>query len=254
MVVNRTLAAALGGPREALGQTVGVRKAASTRADFGEPLMGRTIGVVSDFDVTEAGGSPAPAVYVPYTHSPWPAGRLLIRARDTSPAMMTAIEEAISSVDAGIPVSGPFVGVSRVEDLRWAEQARERLNAGLVAGFAGLALLLACIGMYGVISFIVALEKGEIGVRIALGASPGSVALRMVGHAVVVGGVGLLTGMGGALLISSPISDLLFEVDPLAADRYVVLAVLLLALTATAAFVPARRASRTDPALVLRTD
>lgn len=254
VIVNETLAARLGGGPAALGETVGVRKAASSRSDFGEPLRGSVVGVVSDLDTSERGGRPVPTVYVPYTHSPWSQVRLLVRAGDTSATMRRALEDAVWSLDPAIPLSGPFVSVRRLEDLRSAQRSRERLNAGLVGAFAAMALLLACVGMYGVISFMVVRREREIGVRMALGATPRRVAVQIVKQATLIGGVGLVGGVVAAVLLSSFIRSLLFQVSPLAVDRYLIVACMLLSLTAGAAYVPVRRASRTDPAVALRSD
>ena len=253
VIVNETLAARFGGAPP-IGHAIGVRKAASSRADFGEPLMGLVVGVVADLDVSETGGRPIPVVYVPFTHSPWAQVRLLVRARDASAPTMRAVEDAIRSLEPALPLSGPFVGVRRLEDLRSVQRSQERLNAGLMGAFAAVAVLLACVGMYGVVSFTVVLRAREMGVRMALGAAPRQVAAGVVRQAAAIGAVGLVGGVVVAVALSSLITSLLFEVSPHAVERYATVAVTLLALAAGAAYVPARRASRLDPAMVLRSD
>lgn len=253
LIVNETLASRLSG-LSAIGKTLGVRKAASSRADFGEPILGNVVGVVADFHPSETAGRPVPTVYVPFTHTPWAQARLLVRAIDTSPATIRAIEKAVWSVDPAIPLSGPFVSVRRLEDLRSGQRSQERLNAGLVGAFAAVAVLLAGIGMYGVISFIIALRRREIGVRMAVGASPRRVAAHMVRRAALIGVVGLIGGVAGAVFLSSLITSLLYEVSPLAVERYGMVVMIVLGLTVGAAYVPARRASRLDPAAILRSD
>lgn len=253
VIVNETLASLWGGSA-AVGQTIGVDKAASSRADFGEPLLGEVVGVVRDLDASETGGQPVPTVYVPFTHTPWSQVRLLVRTSDATRDVIQGVEEVVRSVEPRIPVSGPFVGVRRLEDLRSEQRAQERLNAGLVGAFAGIAVILAAIGMYGVIAFMVTLRTREIGVRLVLGATPGRVAGLMVRQATLIGLAGLTVGGCGALLLSSLVTSLLFQVDPLAVERYGVVASMLLCLTAGAAYVPARRASRMEPVVVLRAD
>jgi putative ABC transport system permease protein len=254
LIVNETLAARMGGAKAAVGGTLGVRKAASSRADFGEPLLGTVVGVVADLDRSETGGEPVPIVYVPFTHTPWGQVRILARTSGSTPATMRAVEDAVRSIEPGIPLTGPFVSVWRLTDIRASQRSEERLNAGLVGAFAAVALLLACIGMYGVTSFIVTLRRREMGVRMALGATPRSVAAGIVRHAALVGSLGLLGGVATGAALSSLIAGLLFGVGPLDPGRYVVVAVSLLALVALAAYVPARRASELDPALVLRSE
>jgi len=254
MIVNGTLAARLGGPQSALGRTLGVRKAASSRADFGEPLLGRVVGVVADLDASETGGRIVPVVYVPYAHTLWSQVRILARSTPGSPDVIRAVQEAVRSVEPGIPLSGPFVRVRGLSDIRASERSRQRLNATLVGGFAVVALLLAAIGMYGVTSFIVTLRTRELGVRMALGAAPRQVAAGVVRHAAGVGMVGLLVGVGAAAALSSYITSLLYEVGALDPGRYAAVAATMLALVAVAAWVPARRASKLDPARVLRSE
>jgi len=254
LIVNETLAARLGGPEAAVGRTLGVRKAASSRADFGEPLLGSVVGVVADLDTSETGGGPVPIVYVPFTHTPWSQVRILARTSRGSAGTIRAVEDAVRSVEPGVPLSGPFVSVRRLADIRASQRSEERLNAGLVGAFAAVALLLACIGMYGVTSFIVTLRRREMGVRMALGAAPRRVSAGVVRHAALVGALGLLGGVMAGAALSSLIAGLLFEVGPLDPGRYAVVAVSLLALVALAAYVPARRAGQLDPALVLRSE
>jgi ABC-type antimicrobial peptide transport system permease subunit len=231
-----------------------VRKAASSRADFGEPLVGSIIGVVSDLDPSETGGAAVPVVFVPFTHTPWAQARILVRTTGNTMGPIHGVEEAVRSVEPAIPLSGPFLRVQRLTDIRASQRSQERLNAGLVGAFAAVALLLACIGMYGVTSFIVTLRTREMGVRMALGAAPRRVAAGVVRHAAMVGMFGLLGGIVTATAIASMITSLLYEVGPLESGRFVFVAVLLLVLVVASAYVPARRASGLDPALVLRSE
>jgi len=252
LIVNETLASRFGGPSTAVGRTFGVRKAASSRSDFGEPLVGTVVGVVGDLDESETGGRRVPVVYVPYTHSPWAQVRLLARARETSPAMLRAIETAVHSREAAIPLSGPFSSVVRLEDLRFSQRSQQRLSAALTGAFAAVALMLACIGMYGVITFIVVARTREVGVRVALGATPNRVARQVVRRAALISAAGLVAGAAVSALLTSLITSMLFRVTPLEPGRYAVVAAVLLTVAASAALVPARRASRTDPTIALR--
>ena len=254
LIINETLASQFGGATAALGETLGVRKAGSSRADFGEALIGTIVGVVADLAPSETGGERPHVVYVPFPHTPWTQARLLVRATSVPETTVRSIEEAVRSVEARIPVSGPFVGVRREEDLRAAARSRERLNAGLTSVFGALALLLASIGMYGVTSFVVTLRTREIGVRLALGASPRRVAAGILGRAALVCIAGLICGGVVSMFLASSMRSILFGVSPLAVGRYGVVAVTLMILGVLAAYAPARRTSRLDPARVLRSD
>jgi ABC-type antimicrobial peptide transport system permease subunit len=117
-----------------------------------------------------------------------------------------------------------------------------------------MALLLATIGMYGVTSFVVTLRTREMGVRLALGASPTRVALGVLKRAAVVCSIGLTAGAVAALIASRSMTSLLFAVSPLSPSRYFIIAAVLASVTALAAYAPARRASRLDPASVIRVE
>jgi putative ABC transport system permease protein len=253
LLVNETLARRWG-ERTPVGSALGVRKAASSRADFGEPLMGRVVGVVADVDPSETGGLPVPIVYVPYTHSPWGHARLFARVGDTSIEMLRAIEGAVRDVEPAIPLSGPFVSLRRVEEIRAAGRSDERLNASLVSAFAVVALLLALVGIYGVVAYTVALRTRTIGIRLALGASPRRVVTGVMRQVAKMTGIGLLTGGLTAVVLSRFAPSFLFDVSPLQASAYAFAGVLLSVLAIVAGYLPARRAGALDPARVLRAD
>ena len=253
VIVNETLASRWGGVSP-IGEVIGVRKAASSRDDFGQPLRGRVVGVVADLDPTETGGSTRPIVYVPFTHSPWAQVRLLIRATETSNAMLRRIETAVRDVDPAIPLSGPFVGIRRMEEVRSTQRADERLNAGLVGAFALVALLLASVGMYGVVSYSVALRTRALAIRMAMGASPARVAAGVVREVAQMAFGGLAAGAVAGLFLSRFVASLLFEVTTLESATYAPAAAFLLATALAAGYAPARRAGRVDPAVSLRAE
>jgi putative ABC transport system permease protein len=253
VLVNETLARRWGG-RTPIGGAIGVQKAASSRNDFGEPLMGRVIGVVADLDPSETGGQTVPTVYVPYTHSPWAQARLLVRANDTSTAMLAAIQGAVRDIEPAIPLSGPFVSIRRMEDVRAAQRSDERFNAVLVGAFAVVALLLALTGMYGVVAYTVALRARTIGIRLALGASPRRVVTGVVRQVVQMTGMGLVAGGIIAIVLSRFADSFLFDVSPLQPSAYAFAGALLSILAIAAGYLPARRAGGLDPARILRAD
>jgi ABC-type antimicrobial peptide transport system permease subunit len=144
--------------------------------------------------------------------------------------------------------------IGTMNDRRTASLASSRFSTMLLTVFGGIALLLAAIGVYGVISYGVTQRSQEIGIRVALGAGYGRVLRLVVGHAAVLTGVGLAVGLTGALLLSRFMGGLLYQVSP--TDPTTLAAgVLVLALVAlAAAAVPARRAARVDPAVALRAE
>ena len=129
---------------------------------------------------------------------------------------------------------------------------QQRLVATLTVAFAGLAVLLAVVGLYGVTSYTAARRRGEIGIRIALGAQPGSVVWLMVRDLTIVLGVGIALGWAASVALGGVVQSLLFGVEP-GDPRLLGLAALILAgVSAIAAYLPARRASKLQPIAVLR--
>ncbi len=159
------------------------------------------------------------------------------------------IRREIGAVDPTLPVE-----IGTMEARIGTYTGRPRFVAMLVALFAGCGLLLAAVGLYGVLAFLVTQQTREIGVRMAIGARPWDIALAVEKHAWVWTGVGAAAGVAGSLALARTVKGLLFEVspgDPLALAT----AVLALAIVAAAAaWIPARRAARVDPAVALRAE
>jgi ABC-type antimicrobial peptide transport system permease subunit len=132
--------------------------------------------------------------------------------------------------------------------------AQRRFSMLLLALFAGIALFLAAVGLYGVVAYTVGLRTQEIGVRMAMGAQRGDVLGMVIGSGMKLALAGVAIGVAGALALSRLLQAMLFEVTPLDPPSYVVTAAVLLAVAALASFVPARRATRVDPLVALRTE
>ena len=141
-----------------------------------------------------------------------------------------------------------------MDDLLAAPMARPRLSAWLLSGFGAVALLLAMLGLYGVMASVVREQTREIGVRMALGATPGRVRRDVLGRALVVCVVGAVVGVAVALASSRLYTTLLFEVSPMDPVTFTVVAGVLSAAAVGACYLPARRATRADPIAVLRRD
>jgi putative ABC transport system permease protein len=132
--------------------------------------------------------------------------------------------------------------------------ANRKLALVLLAGFAALALVLASLGVYSVMAHLVAFRTSEIGLRMALGASPATVMRMVLGHGRRLTLVGITIGVAGALIVSRLMQQTLFEVDPADPLVYVAVSVTLLLVAECASFLPARRATRIDPVIALRTE
>lgn len=187
-------------------------------------------------------------VYLPYHQSP--RGRMMVFLRTTgnSVALATAAREVMNEVAPGAPVSDVRTLESRVADVT----ASARLSAMLLTLFAGVALALATIGVYGVISFGVAQRTREIGVRMALGATHGGIARLVVGQGVALAVIGAAVGLVVALAATRVLRTLLYGIAPADPVTYAVTVLVLVAAVLLASWIPARRAARVAPTVALR--
>ena len=191
----------------------------------------------------------AARVYLPYQQEHWGTMALIVRAQSGPPAnLIPAIRRELAAVDKDQPIH-TFKSLEQ----SFAELGREdRFSTLLLTAFAGLAVLLAAVGIYGVISYTVTQRTHEIGIRMALGAQMGDV-LRLIlrqGLALVL--IGIVIGLAGALALSRVMESLLFEVSATDPVIFVSISLLLLAVALLACWIPARRAARVDPLVALR--
>jgi predicted lysophospholipase L1 biosynthesis ABC-type transport system permease subunit len=190
-----------------------------------------------------------PTVYLPYRQFHWQGFIAIRTAGDLSP-LLPAIRHIVSDADPGV---GLWRARSMDEFLA-APLAEPRMSAYLLSAFGVVALLLSAIGLYGVMALAVREQTRELGVRMALGATPGRVLGDVLRRAMAVSAVGAAIGLAGALVISRFARALLFEVSPNDPVALVGACGLLLGVALIAAYVPARLASRVDPARALQTE
>jgi putative ABC transport system permease protein len=205
-------------------------------------------GIVGDVKFTSLTKDADPEFYVPYRQSAQSDMVLTVRTASDPLLLASALREAVHQTDAAQPVSK----VTTMAQLLDYSVGTPRLAAALLTIFGAIALLLAAVGIYGVIAFSVARRTREIGVRIALGAGGRDVLRMVVGQAVVLAVIGVAVGIAGALALTSAIQGMLFGVtatDPLI---YASVSLLLIVIAALAAYIPARRASRLSPSIALR--
>ena len=253
IVINQTLARAWG-DQSPLGRQVTVFKAAKELPDFGEPIHGRVIGVVADAVHFNMYDTTAPVAYVPYNANPWFGMNLVARTTADPASVVAMMDKTILEVDPEIPIAGRGRGSHIMEQLMAERVANRRLYMIIVALFAASALLLAGIGIYGVVSYVVTQRTHEIGIRMALGADRAAVAQGVFVQSAGTIALGLAVGIGGALAATRVITSLLFQVEATDPATFVSVTVFLASVAAAACYLPARRAARVDPMIALRAE
>ncbi len=173
---------------------------------------------------------------------------LLLRTKGSPRSALTAIRAELNSLDASLPLAR----VRAMDEILALNQARPRFLTLLLAFFTFTAVTLAGIGIYGVVSFTVAKQTSEFGLRMALGAERGDILRAVMGKAMLLGVAGLVLGLAGAFALTRYLRDLLFGVSAFDAITFASMAAVLLAVTALACWLPARRATKVDPMVALR--
>jgi putative ABC transport system permease protein len=211
------------------------------------------IGVVGDMRQNALDAPPEPELYPPVSRNVpsgaffWPR-QLVVRTTTDPHSLASAVRDAIWRVDPDQPVSMQRT----MDEIFDGHLANRNTQLTLVGAFAVLALLLAAVGLYGVLSYTVTQRTAEIGLRMALGASGGALVRAIVRGALVLACIGLAVGVAGALALTRLIESFLFGVSATDPLTFVAAAGLLLVVTAAAAYVPARRAANVDPMTALR--
>ncbi len=211
------------------------------------------VGVVGDVRHFGLARSDEPAVYTPYAQSSQPWKRwmeIVIRGPRGDAGLAALLREKVHAVDPLIPVPG----ARSLGSIVTSSLGNERFRTQLLALFAGLALLLASVGIAGVMSQSVKQRTAEIGVRIALGAEPRRVVAGLLGEGLRLTALGLAIGVGGALALSRVLSSFLYGIGAADPATYAAVALLLAACAALACWIPARRAASIDPMRALRAE
>jgi putative ABC transport system permease protein len=245
-IINSTMAKKFWPGGDPIGRQVGVE-------DTRWPTR-TVIGIVADIKHNSLRDAPAPEMYVPYTQNEikiWPSMQTMQAALRTKadPAALTAsVREALHSVDADLPLANVTTLAGLVDD----SMVQPRFSLLLVGSFGGLALVLAMIGMYGVISYSVQQRTQEIGIRMALGASRGAVLRMILGLGVQLAALGIAIGLLASWMVTRTMESFLYQVratDPL---TFATVSIALMCVALAACYIPARRAMLVDPNIALR--
>jgi putative ABC transport system permease protein len=255
VMVNQAFARRVFGREDVVGRRVRTGSAGLVISQPGAPasqnVMASIVGVVADLRYTALDQEPGPETYLPYRQSGSLRGMdVVLRAfGDPSPAAGAA-RKTIAAID-------PAQAVYDVQTLEQAladSIAPRRFNLLLLGTFAGAALLLAVVGVYGVMSFAVSQRTHEVGVRMALGAGRGQVVRMMVRHGLLVAAVGLGAGLAAAFALTRLIRGMLYEVGPADPWTFAGVCAVLAAAVWAACWIPARRAAAVDPMVALRVE
>jgi putative ABC transport system permease protein len=246
IIINRELARRYYPGQDPIGKRL-------QTGDFNPTAPWETIvGVVGDVKYSGLDSAPAPQLYVPFNISGWIdmawSMNVVIRTAGDPSSVAPAVRQALGGIDPEIPMAN----VATMDQLLDESVAEQRFRTWLLGGFAGLALLLAGVGVYAVISYSVSQRTGEFGVRMALGAQRHDVLRLVIGQAARLAGVGLLIGIVGAFALTRTMSSLLFSVKASDPVSFAISCVILVAVALLASFIPARRATKVNPVVALR--
>ena len=242
VVINQTMAEKYWPGEDPVGRRV--------KISWNDTREDEIIGVVADVRHAGLESTPRAMTYWPYPRFPYPGMALVIRTATDPAAVVNPVVSIVRSQDPDLAVSN----IRTMEEVVSESVGERRLTMILLAVFAGAALLLAAVGIYGVIAYSVTQRTQEIGVRMALGAQKRDVLRMIVGHAILLALGGIVLGAAGAVVLTRFMTDLLFNVRPRDPLTFVAVAAVLGTVALAASYLPGRRAASVDPAVALRAE
>jgi putative ABC transport system permease protein len=219
-------------------------------ANSRDKIQREVVGVVADVKFQSLNSANQEEEYLPLAQSPWPAMTVLVRSPGDPRNLVAAVRAKIAEVDPTLPVSG----ILSFDDVVAASITQPRLIMRLVGAFAGFAMLLAAIGIYGVMAYSVSQRRQELGIRVALGATGRDILQLVVGQGMKLAIAGIALGIVISLVATRLLATLLFGVHAIDAVAFSGSAIGLAAAAFAACYLPARRATRVDPITVLRNE
>jgi len=241
IIINEKLARELYPNENPIGQRFSVWR--------DEKFPREIVGVVGNTSGESLDKEPGNQMYIPYAQDPtWGSLSMVVRTTGEPTAMAGAVREAIRAVDKAVPT----YNLRTLNDVVSTSAAPRRVPMLLLSAFAGVAMLLAMLGIYGVTSYYVTQRTREIGVRMALGAQIADVLKLVVQRAMVLAVIGIAIGIGGAFAVTRYLTTLLYGVKPIDVITFIGVAIVLAIVVLVACLVPARRAAKIDPLEALR--
>jgi putative ABC transport system permease protein len=242
-VINNAMAKSFWPNSDAIGKQIGPGSLLYPAATV--------IGIVADTKRLSLREKPDPEMFVPYTQKVWPSlltMDVVLRTKNDPAAVTAAARAAIHSVDSDLPLANVSTLATLVDD----SVIQQRFAMYVIGAFGALALLLASIGMYGVISYSTTQRTQEIGIRLALGAQRRDVMAMVLAHGGRLAALGITIGLVAALALARTLASFLYGVQPADPITFAAVALLLCAVALLACYLPARRAMRVDPTVALR--
>ena len=247
LIVSETFAREVFPGQSAIGKQIGFY---SARPGGMPPPAREIVGIVSDVRQDGSSRQPVAQMYAPYSQSAWGFTSFFVRV-DGDPSLVAAsVQRAVSSIDPMRPVRD----VLTTKQIVQSSSARQRAMTGLLMGLAGIALVLATLGLYGVSATSASARARELAIRAAVGARPSALLRLMLTQGLVIGVIGVVIGAAVSLGATRSLEAILYETEPRDPLTMAATAALLLAIVATATMIPARRAMSTNPAEVLRAE
>ena len=219
---------------------------------FGFPANGivsrEIVGIVGDIHDVSLGEEPGPMLYVPFAQAPLYGGEVVVKSTLSASAVVGAIRGVTHGIDKNLPVTD----IAQLPNTLNASVAQPRFRTLLLGLFGAIALILAAVGIFGVISYSVSRRTRELGIRMALGAQPGSVLSMILRETLALTLIGIAVGIPCAVATTRLFTHLLFKVTPYDPVTLALVPFVLIAVGVLASYVPARRATRVDPMVALR--
>ena len=239
VVINQTTATRYWPGQDAIGKHL---------ANSRDRVQREIVGVVADVKFGGLNATNTEEMYLPMAQAPWPTMTVVVRSAANPQPLVAAVRAKIAESDPDLPITG----ILSMDEVVSTSVAQPRIIMQFVGVFAGFALLLAAIGIYGVMAYTVTARKQEMGIRVALGARPADILRLVVGQGMRMTLIGVALGVVFSLALTRLLASLLFGVhatDPL---MFSAAALVLAAAAFVACYIPARRATRVDPIVVLR--
>jgi ABC-type antimicrobial peptide transport system permease subunit len=233
---------------------VGVNYTGPGRRSEAAPRLREIVGVVGNIRHDSLDAPASPAIYLPYlqdeTNHDMATMSLFLRSDGNAMALADGVRDRIHAVEPNQPVQN----IQNVADLVSESVATRRYTLVILGAFAAVGLLLAAVGVYGVISYVTSQRAREFGIRIALGATRGRVVSQVLRGSAVLTAFGAVTGIAGSLVLRRSLSSLFFEVSPLDLLSFLGAVVLLALVSIGASLLPAWRAARVDPIVAMQSE